>query len=36
MLFRHVDLDLADYQFLVWRWYIEESGFIEGNPKTDP
>jgi hypothetical protein len=25
MLFRHVDLDLADYQFLVWRWYIEES-----------
>jgi len=24
MLFRHVDLDLADYQFLIWRWYIEE------------
>jgi hypothetical protein len=24
MLFRHVDLDLADYQVLIWRWYIEE------------
>src|SRR3989442_724563 len=24
MLFRHVDLDLADYQFLIWRWYIEK------------
>jgi len=24
MLFRHVDLDLADYPFLMWRWYIEE------------
>jgi Protein of unknown function (DUF3047) len=24
MLFRHVDLDLADYHFLVWRWYIEQ------------
>ena len=24
MLFRHVDLDLADYQFLIWRSYIEE------------
>jgi len=24
MLFRHVDLDLADYQFLIWHWYIEE------------
>jgi hypothetical protein len=24
MLFRHVDLDLADYQFLIWRWYIEQ------------
>ena len=23
MLFRHVDLDLADYQLLLWRWYIE-------------
>src|SRR5215813_12662199 len=20
----YVDLDLADYQFLIWRWYIEE------------
>jgi hypothetical protein len=24
MLFRHVDFDLADYQFLIWRWYIEQ------------
>src|SRR5262249_20478601 len=24
MLFRHVDLGLADYQFLIWRWYIEQ------------
>jgi Protein of unknown function (DUF3047) len=24
MLFRHVDLDLADYRFLVWRWYIQQ------------
>ena len=24
MLFRHVDLDLSDYRFLTWRWYIEE------------
>jgi hypothetical protein len=24
MLFRHVNLDLTDYQFLIWRWYIEE------------
>lgn len=24
MLFRHVDLDLAKYRFLVWRWYIEQ------------
>jgi Protein of unknown function (DUF3047) len=24
MLFRHVDLDLADYHFLIWRWYIEQ------------
>ena len=24
MLFRHVDLDFADYPFLMWRWYIEE------------
>jgi hypothetical protein len=24
MLFRHVDFDLTDYQFLIWRWYIEE------------
>jgi hypothetical protein len=24
MLFRHVDLDLADYYVLTWRWYIEE------------
>ena len=24
MLFRHVDLDLSVYRFLVWRWYIEQ------------
>ena len=24
MLFRHVDLELADYPFLIWRWYIEQ------------
>lgn len=24
MLFRHVDLNLADYRFLIWRWYIEQ------------
>lgn len=24
LLFRHVDLDLMDYRFLVWRWYIEQ------------
>ena len=23
MLFRHVDIDLADYPMLAWRWYIE-------------
>jgi hypothetical protein len=23
MLFRHVDIDLATYPMLVWRWYIE-------------
>jgi hypothetical protein len=23
MLFRHVDIDLADYPMLVWRWYVE-------------
>jgi len=23
MLFRHVDIDLAAYQMLAWRWYIE-------------
>jgi hypothetical protein len=23
MLFRHVDMDLADYPMLAWRWYIE-------------
>jgi len=24
MLFRHVDIDLAQYRWLTWRWYIEE------------
>lgn len=24
MLFRHVDVDMADYPFLAWRWYIEQ------------
>jgi hypothetical protein len=24
MLFRHIDLVLADYPFLIWRWYIEQ------------
>jgi hypothetical protein len=24
MLFRHVDLDVTDYPFLIWRWYIEQ------------
>jgi hypothetical protein len=23
MLFRHVDIDLAAYPMLAWRWYIE-------------
>jgi Protein of unknown function (DUF3047) len=23
MLFRHVDVDLAAYPMLAWRWYIE-------------
>src|ERR1700747_1143848 len=23
MLFRHVDIDLADYPRLAWRWFIE-------------
>lgn len=23
MLFRHVDIDLAEYRFLKWRWFIE-------------
>ena len=23
MLFRHVDIDLAAYSMLVWRWYVE-------------
>lgn len=25
MLFRHVDLDLGEYRFLVWRWFIERA-----------
>lgn len=24
MLFRHVDIDVAAYPFLLWRWYIEQ------------
>lgn len=24
MLFRHVDVDVGTYPFLVWRWYIEQ------------
>jgi Protein of unknown function (DUF3047) len=24
MLFRHVDVDIAAYPFLTWRWYIEQ------------
>lgn len=24
LLFRHVDRDLVDYHFLVWRWHIEQ------------
>jgi len=24
MLFRHVDIDVADYPVLTWRWYIEQ------------
>jgi hypothetical protein len=38
MLFRHVDLDLADYQFLIWRWHIEqpiESPFDEHTREGD-
>ena len=23
MLFRHVDFDLTEYRYLIWRWYIE-------------
>lgn len=29
MLFRHVDLDLADYQFLSWHWYIERTAGVD-------
>jgi Protein of unknown function (DUF3047) len=28
MLFRPVDLDLADYQFLIWRWYIDPTKVV--------
>lgn len=24
MLFRHIDFDLMEYHFLIWRWYIEQ------------
>jgi len=24
MLFRHVDFDLTEYRYLIWRWYIEQ------------
>ena len=29
MLFRHVDLDLADYQFLTWRQYMERTAEVD-------
>jgi hypothetical protein len=38
MLFRHVDFDLMEYHFLIWRWYIEqpiESSLDERTRESD-
>lgn len=34
MLFRHVDLDIGEYRFLVWRWFIERPIESERDEKT--
>jgi hypothetical protein len=34
MLFRHVDIAVADYPFLAWRWYVEQPIASERDERT--